>query len=130
MSDVSTPKELIPEHGFVIEFPEVSLAQASRFAAELERDVKDALADENVKAKLLERRKTDPQTLDAGTILAIILGAKATVAIAYGIARWLTRDNQSKARIRLPNGTSIDLKNMKSQDVEKAIKELNLPELN
>src|SRR2546425_5908355 len=96
---METPRELIPEDGFVIEFPDVSPAEASRRAAQLEKIVKNELQDARSSASV-DRVRVNPEAQDLGTVLAVILGAKATVELAKALGKWLSRPNQGKLRIR------------------------------
>ena len=71
----------------------------------------------NLKAEVLRERQ---DTQDAGAILSIILAGPAIIAAVKAMAGWLARNNQSAIDITLPNGTVV-IKNMKSEDVPKAI---------
>jgi hypothetical protein len=117
-----TPARLIPVSGFVIEFPGVSDAQAGVFAGERERDIRNALVDNGVGADV-DRLKTDEETQDVGTILAIILGANSTIAIAYGIARWLARRNRTRVSLRTRD-RRFERVDAESKDVEKCLRAL------
>ena len=119
------PIELIPKGGFGIEFPGVSATQAGQYAEGLETELKNSVQDHDAIANV-ERIRTNPEAQDLGTTLGIILGAKATVALAYGIGKWLTRNNQAKVRIRTRNGDVYEFDNLNSDKVEKTIGELNL----
>ena len=121
---VETPAELIPESGFVIEFPDVSSAQAGLYAEELETDLKNAIEDAGA-GGTIERVRINPEALDLGTVLAVILGAKATVEIAKGIAKWLYRNNQTTIRIKAKDGREYMITNLESGDVESIIRALN-----
>jgi len=121
----TTPLKLIPKNGFVIEFPGVSDAQAGQFAEELESDLTSALEDEKATDKV-ERIKIDPETQEIGTVLAVILGAKATVALAVGFWHWMSRKNQATLTIKLKDGTIVEIRNTNSEDIAKQIEALNL----
>jgi hypothetical protein len=73
-----------------------------------------------VKTDILRERQ-DAQ--DAGAILSIVLAAPAVIAAVKAIGAWLARNNQSAVDITLPNGTVV-LRNMRSEDVPKAISAL------
>jgi hypothetical protein len=120
-----TPPELIPKQGLVIEFPAVSDATAGLFAEELEREVNKALEEGGVKAEV-QVLKSRPETQSIGTFLAIVLGAKATVALVNGLSRWMTRKNKVVVIVVKPDGTRVMLTEMDSKDVGPALAELHL----
>lgn len=72
---------------YKIRFENLSVAEAGTKAAQL----RESLLREGVEvtAKL---EKSDSTTQDFGTTLVLILGAPAAVAIAKGIANYLSRD--------------------------------------
>jgi hypothetical protein len=123
MPKSETPVDLIPENGFVIEFPGVSSPEASRCAAELEQLLKDELADTRSPASV-ERLRIEPEAQDLGTVLAIILGAKATIELAKGISKWLSRHNQGKLRLRTRDGREVAIDNIESKDIPATLKAL------
>ena len=69
--------------------------------------------------------KVDPNAQDLGTILAIVLTAKATVVLAGGIALWMRRKNQGRIRIRYPDGKQTDISGAESHDMPKIVQALN-----
>ncbi len=73
-----------------------------------------------IEATALQER---PDTQDPGTIVSIILGAPAVVIAVKAIAAWMIRNNQSDVTIQTKDGNVV-LKNLKSDDVAKAIKAL------
>jgi len=117
---VSAPATLIPPDGFVIEFPEASKPEAGNLARELKVELENSATDAGVAAQV-SLAKARPEAQDPGTILAVILGAKATVAIATGIALWLRRKNQGRIRLRFPDGREADISGVESRDVSKIV---------
>jgi hypothetical protein len=114
----------IPADGFVIEFPDVSRREAGDLAKDLKLSLDNAAADAGIppEAKV---EKVDPNAQDPGTIIAIILGAKATVAIATGIALWMRRKNQGRIRLRFPDGTKADISGTESHDIQGIVRAIS-----
>jgi hypothetical protein len=120
---VPAPIAVIPSDGLVIEFPDAG----RREAGELARDLKLALDNTAAEAAVASGAtvaKVDPKAQDLGTISAIVLGAKATVAIAGGIALWMRRKNQARIRLRYADGTPVDISGVESRDVAKIVQAL------
>lgn len=118
-----TPLELIPADGFVIEFPDISPSQAGFYAEKLENDLRNAREDEGMMCEI-QRIRVSPETQDLGTVIAIVLGAEATVAIAKGIAKWLYRNNQAALRIKKHDGSEVMITNLESENVEGIVRAL------
>jgi hypothetical protein len=114
----------IPQDGLVIEFPDVGKREAGDNAKDLKVALDNAAADAGIVSSVY-LEKADPNAQDPGTILAIIFGAKATVALAAGIALWMRRKNQARIRIRYPDGTDADISGAESGDVAKIVEMLN-----
>ena len=100
------------------------------------RTVKDAAEELNLSLsttyRLISRippeakvEKVDPNAQDPGTIIAIILGAKATLAIATGIALWMRRKNQGRIRLRFPDGTKADISGTESHDIQGIVRAIS-----
>lgn len=121
---VPAPLASIPQDGVVIEFPDVNKRQAGDNAKELKLALDNAAADASV-ASDVRLQKVDPNAQDPGTILAIILSAKATIALATGIALWMRRRNQGRIKIRYPNGMEADISGAESRDISKIAQALN-----
>jgi hypothetical protein len=121
---MDTATKDIPETGFVIEFPDASPAEAGRQAADLEQTLKNTLEDARSPASV-ERIRVNPEAQDLGTVLAIILGAKATIELAKGIGKWLSRNNQAKLKLRTRDGREVVLSNLESKDIAGVLKSLN-----
>ncbi len=90
----------------LVRFPDLAPAEASRAAADLERRLQ-SLTGGRVDT---EMRKEKAGTQDAGTILAIVLGAEAVVVfadrIARGIGDYLRRLN-SRVEITTDQGVVV-----------------------
>ena len=108
----------IPPDGFVIEFPDENRREAGDRAKDLKIALDNALADA-VTVSDVCLAKADPNAQDPGTILAVILGAKASIALATGIALWMRRKNQGRIRISYPNGAHADISGLESRDIPK-----------
>jgi hypothetical protein len=115
------PIEQIPNNGFVIEFPDLSPTEAGKNAASLYEVLKNELVDPEKKLKL---ERVDPAAQDLGTVIAIILGAKATIELARGVGKWLARNNQTRIRFRTRDGRVVHLNNLESNDVAGILKTL------
>lgn len=71
-------------------------AEAGAYADELRRYLLDQAPEIE-----LERVRTDPDALDFGAGLAVILATPAIVAVAQGIKMWLARRTNSKVVIQV-----------------------------
>jgi hypothetical protein len=99
-------------------FPTSSAAEKSRLVSGIE----DALREvEGISTKVV---RENPESMDPGTILSIVLAAPSVVLAVKAISKWLARNNQSGISITLPNGQVV-MTNMKSDDVAAAISALN-----
>lgn len=114
---VEFPRDRVPADGVIVEFPD----QSPRDAANLARDLKRMVEKSAGEAAATRIEKVNPDAQDVGTVLAIILGAKATVALAAGIAAWMRRRNQGRLRVVRPDGTAVDIKNAESDDMAKIL---------
>lgn len=103
-----------------VSFPGASDAEKGQLVSDLQHTVEGV---EGVQGTSILRERSDTQ--DAGTILSIVLGAPAVVLIVEGIANWMNRKNQGIVEIETENG-KISLRNMNSEDVNKAIAALTL----
>lgn len=72
---------------FEIRFEELSPPDAAIRAGRLRRELAEMSPDVNVSIK-----KDDPETQDFGATLILILGTPAILALAKGIASYLSRD--------------------------------------
>jgi len=75
------------ERKIEIYFEDATLAERGIKASNLRDHILENFSDVKIDIK-----KEDPTTQDLGTILVLILGAPAVVAIARGIADYLRRD--------------------------------------
>jgi hypothetical protein len=101
-----------------ISFPAGSAAEQSRLAASLGSALKSVKGIEKTEVLRVREDAQDP-----GTILSIVLSGPAVVLAAKALGAWLKRNNQSDVTIERPDGKII-LRNMRSEDVPKAIKAL------
>jgi hypothetical protein len=85
-------------HQFVIQFPELSAAEASIAASDLAAELNGLCQD-------LELRlvRLDDATQDLGTAIALVLGAPAAVIVARGVATFLSKRGTT-ASIETPRG--------------------------
>ena len=97
-----------------IAFDGASAAEGNRLAPNLQASLSGVAG---IKTTIVRERE-DAQ--DAGTIISIVLGAPAIAATVKALGAWLTRANQTGVTLMLPDGTVV-LKNMRSEDVAKAI---------
>jgi hypothetical protein len=94
---------------FEIRFEDLSVAEAGTKASRLRRELLDASSDVDVTIK-----KDDPENLDFGATLVLVLGAPAVVAIAHGIASYLKRHGGS---VTITKDGSVIAKNISGDDV-------------
>jgi hypothetical protein len=88
--------------GLRIQFEGLSRAEANRAAAELGDRLRDASGDDlNVTIE-----KEDPDSQDAGSTLVLLFGTSSALAIAQGIAAYLTMCG-SRIIIRTKDGTEV-----------------------
>ena len=69
---------------YIIQFENVSDAEANRYAAELRDFLLDATPDIEV-----DRKRNDPHTQDFGATLLLLVGTPAAAAAAKAIGNWL-----------------------------------------
>lgn len=99
-----------------IAFPECPPAQASRRASELEQWLQ-----RNVEDITIERTRTDPDAMDLGMVLTILVSSAAAVHVAKGVRDWLART---------PSGTidwsdgKLVAKGLTSADMVKVVEHL------
>ena len=124
---VESPVDNIPDEGFIIEFPEEGPREAGILVQELEQAIQNTAADADQTQDVhLERLKARDDTQDFGTILGVVLGAKATIEIAKGISAWLRRKNQTKIRIRTKDGRDVVITNLESKDANAVLNAIAL----
>lgn len=86
----------------VVEFEGVDAAEASAMARELREVLLDA--DPSVSINFL---REDGTAQDLGSILAVILGAKAVTAVAKGIGAYLRLRRSASLRIKCKGGEVV-----------------------
>jgi|ERR1700691_5770022 len=86
----------------ILSFPGVPTREGNLYASSLSDALKDV--DAELQIELLKER---PETQDFGATLGIILGSKAVVVIAAGLAKWLARNSGARLTISSDNGQSI-----------------------
>lgn len=84
-----------------VEFPDVSDADAARYARDLEAMLRKA--DASIK---VERLQSDSRSQDAGSVLAVILGSASFIALCRGIGAHIAKRGD-RIRVSLPEGTII-----------------------
>lgn len=104
---------------FRITFPEMEASTRSRAASILSKDLESI---PEVGEVQLEKER--PDTLDAGTIISIVLAGPALVAAVHALHAWLVRENQTSLDITKPDGTIVKLRNGRGTDVESVAREL------
>jgi hypothetical protein len=99
-------------HSLTLVFPEASTAEGNQLAV----DLRDCLRDINGNVQV-ERLRDNPDTMDFGATLGLILGSAAVIAVAKGIAAWLARNSGVRLEIRQSDGSVAILTNLDSRDV-------------
>jgi hypothetical protein len=97
---------------FIIRFPDVSAADANRYAADLGETLQEL-----ERGVVVERQRDRPEAQDFGGALLLVLGTASVTAIANGIAAWLRR--HSGARIQIDSDGAVVATNLNSQDAAK-----------
>jgi hypothetical protein len=87
---------------YTIRFEGLEAGDAGQAAESLRRTLMDEAP--SVEAR---RARTDPDAMDFGTTLVVVLAAPAIVELAKGIAAWLGRTYSSKVTITRPDGTVV-----------------------
>jgi hypothetical protein len=70
----------------------------------------------------VDRQKTDPATMDLGTIVTAIATSGATLAIAQGIAAWLRARKGASITIELDSGVGSVKAVVAGVDAEAAVR--------
>ena len=87
---------------YTIRFDDLDAADAGRAAESLRRSLQDV--DPTIQAN---RARTDPEALDFGTVLEVVLATPAIIELAKGIANWLSRTHSSKLTVVRPDGITV-----------------------
>ncbi len=89
-----------------------AVADGNRHAEDLRRDLIEAADGVQV-----DRRRDDPEAMDFGTTLVLVLGTPAIVAVAQALHGWLSRNNAAAVTIERPDGQKLVLRDLESKDV-------------
>jgi hypothetical protein len=103
------------EQTFTIEFHEVSNAEAAQYAAELKETISNDAPE--VKSQIT---KADLDTMDAGSILQIILNAGSVIAVAGGIAAFIRGLNIGEVMIK-DKDRILNIKGRMSENVKESV---------
>lgn len=95
---------------YIVRFDKLNSADAGRAAESLRRSLQDV--DPTIQAR---RVRSDPEAMDAGSALAVVLSAGAVVELARGIANWLARAPSSRLTVIRPDGRII-VENISARD--------------
>lgn len=95
---------------YTIRFDDLEAANAGLAAESLRRTLQDI--DPAIQAK---RVRADPEALDFGTMLEVILAGPSILELAKGITNWLGRVHSSKLTVIGSDGTTI-VENISSHD--------------
>jgi hypothetical protein len=87
---------------YTIRFDGLEAGDAGRAADSLRRTLQEV--DPMIQA---ERSRTDPEAMDFGAALAVVLATPAIVELAKGIANWLARTHSSRVTVIGSDGTTI-----------------------
>ena len=87
---------------YTISFPELEAADAGRQAEGLRRTLQEFAP--TIHAR---RARAEPDAMDFGTVLEIVLAAPAIIELAKGISGWLARTHSSKLTLTGADGTTI-----------------------
>lgn len=120
----STPLALIPEDGFVLEFPHASTAQAGLYAATMEDALRDSITDAGVSCHI-DRIRINPEALDLGTVVAVMGFVSALMPIATGIWKWFAQSDPTTSptiKIKTKDGHEISIEQAESRDLANIIR--------
>jgi hypothetical protein len=111
---------MMADDSFRMKFPDVSLAEANQLASSLQECLRDVDPDVQV-----ERQRDNPDSMDFGATLGLILAPAVLSAVAKGVAKWLARNSGVKLEIRQDDGTVVVLSNVDSHDVSRIMRALS-----
>jgi hypothetical protein len=113
-----------------VTFPDLSPAEASRAAAELQEQINQGLREQRL-PEIARQHRSDPRAMNLGDILQLLFTAHGAVpvhaaisviqVVAIGIQKYLARTNRAHLRITRPDGTIIDLADIDSRDMTKIV---------
>jgi hypothetical protein len=87
---------------YTVQFEGLDAADAARAAESLRRFLQEV--DPTIQAK---RVRTERETMDLGSVLEVILAARAITELTKGISNWLSRTHSSKVTVIGPDGKTI-----------------------
>ena len=90
------------DHTLTLSFDNADLGEANRFAAELGELLRDADAPIAVR-----EARADPNAMDFGATLVIVLGTPAVIALAKGIADWLRMRPNARVTLKDKDGSVV-----------------------
>lgn len=90
------------EHWVKLSFEGADIDEATRFAAELAEQLRDA--DPSIDVR---ETRADTSAQDFGATLVLVLAAPAVVALAKGVSGWLTMRPNAKVTLKCKDGTLI-----------------------
>jgi hypothetical protein len=112
------------ENELTITFPDTSSAEAGREAALLEELINQQLREAGLPA-IAQQKRVREEAMDLGTIVGVVLGARATIELFKGVAvaiqKYMARTNRSRVEIRRPDGRITVITNLESRDVAKVV---------
>jgi hypothetical protein len=94
-----------------ISFPKTSDAEGNKLAESLSTYL--STIDSSISVRKL---RTNPNSLDGGATIAIILGSAAVTAVAKGVAVWLAKHAGTNIEIHKADGTSVVVRNAQGAD--------------
>lgn len=109
-----------------IEFPGLGASAAGTAASRLADDLNDEarkIGSGEIASQVRERSDTQ----DLGTVVGVVLGAKATREIVKGITRvverWLALSNHTSVRISHKDGRVIEIRSNNVKEIEKLLRQ-------
>jgi hypothetical protein len=108
----------VSEQTLVLRFPEAATDQATRYA----RSLAEALGDIAPSGTHVNVQRDNPEAMDFGATLVLVLGTTAVTALAQGIKTWLARN--SGARIEVLKDGKVIAEHLDSKDAAQIAKVL------
>lgn len=99
---------------YMVKFESSDLAEANKYADELREFILEQAANQNVNVEVNFARD-DPETMDFGGTLILLLGTPALIAVAKGIGDWLRKRNTASITIETSDGRLV-AKNISAKD--------------
>jgi hypothetical protein len=87
---------------YIVTFDGLSVAEANRYAEELENILLNATSEIQV-----QRKRSDARTQDIGTIVEIVLGSSSIVPAVTVIGKWLQSRQHVTLKFKRPEGDVI-----------------------